>query len=376
MDTVTAFAQRRQDMTSPVATAPSDANRTLAVTVTYLLSEDGRKASLLTGGDGRAVQELTVDVPVNRLHLVSVDADGVARLKLRPKYDLNGDQRVVRTDAPPTYDAPPGIDELFREAARNHQLERTYETEQRAAKVKRREADQERRAQLAKAFLGDLTQRALVHPAPTPKRCWLATDHGRVMFDASTDEIPAREVPLEAHRRFRADLRARREHNQQERAAQLALHEEKKRFIAEWIAAHGTPEQQARQAAGMLPMEEVIEAMTDEAFSALRDRPLYTRDGVAGMQAHLRQFPEYAGAVVTPADLVVTGSNAVKASAAQWAAVKELQALLPDANVTLRIHKLNWKREPKGPALTLVGVLVTRKAGPFTFRREYVGPEV
>ena len=50
-----------------------------------------------------------------------------------------------------------------------------------------------------------------------------------MLFDASTDLGPAREVPLEAHRRFRADLRARRERNQQERDAQLALHEEKKR---------------------------------------------------------------------------------------------------------------------------------------------------
>jgi hypothetical protein len=35
-------------------------------------------------------------------------------------------------------------------------------------------------------------------------------------------------------------LRARREENLRQRAEQLALHEEKKRLIAEWIAAHGT----------------------------------------------------------------------------------------------------------------------------------------
>src|SRR5881398_721919 len=60
----------------------TDISRTLAVTATYLLSEEGRKASLLTGGDGRAVQELMIEVPANRLHLVSVDSNGVARLKL------------------------------------------------------------------------------------------------------------------------------------------------------------------------------------------------------------------------------------------------------------------------------------------------------
>src|SRR5437773_8953150 len=188
MDTVTAFAQRRQEIETPVATATIEANRTLAVTATYLLSEEGRKASLLAGGDGRALQELTVQVPTNRLHLVSVDANGVARLKLRPRYEMDGEQRVVRIDAAPIYEAPPDIEDLFREAGRNHQLERAYETERRSAKAKRREADRERRSLLATAFLSDPTQRALVHPAPTPKRCWLAAPNGRVVFDVNTDE--------------------------------------------------------------------------------------------------------------------------------------------------------------------------------------------
>lgn len=249
MDTVTAFA-RRQESVAPVATATLDANRSLAVTATYLLSEEGRKASLLAGGDGRAMQQLTVQVPTNRLHLVAVDTDGVARLKLRP--------------------------------------------------------------------------------------------------------------------RFRADLRARREQNQQQRTAQLALHEEKKRFIGKWVAAKGTPEQQGRQTAGVLPMEEVVEAMTDEAFGVLRDRTVYTRDGIARLEGHLRQCPDYADAVVTAADLVVTGSNTVQATAAQWALVQELQAALPDASVTLRVHKVTWKGDPTIALRKSYGVLVTQRCGPFT----------
>jgi hypothetical protein len=66
---------------------------------------------------------------------------------------------------------------------------------------------------------------------------------------------------VEAHRRFRADLRERKEHNRLERLAQLGVHEEKKRYIAEWIAANGTPEQRSRHAAGMLPIDEAIEAI-------------------------------------------------------------------------------------------------------------------
>src|SRR5438874_11978261 len=101
MDTVTAFAQRRPEIDIPVATATIDANRTLAVTATYLLSEEGRKASLLAGGDGRAVQELTVQVPTNHVPLVSVDANGVARLRLRPRSEMKREQQVRRLGGAP-----------------------------------------------------------------------------------------------------------------------------------------------------------------------------------------------------------------------------------------------------------------------------------
>lgn len=372
MDSASRSALRRPELVTetPPAVA-AESVRVLAVTAVYQLSEAGRKASLLAGGDGRALQQISLQVASNRLHLVSVDPQGVARLKLRPRYEMDGEQRVVRTDAAPTYDAPPTIDELFREAARNHELERVYLAERTLTRAKRREADRERRVQIAQAFLADRSQRALVHPAPSPKRCYLVTDQGRVLFDVATDEGPARDVAPEAHRRFRADLKARNERNQQERAAQLALHEEKKRYIADWIAKHGTPDQQSRQAAGMLPMEEAIEAITDQAFAALADHPRYMRDGAERLQAHLRQYPEYANVVISPSDLVVASSNAVKATADQWAAVQRLRTRLPSASVLLRSHRLGWKRGSAAAPLTLFGALVTQEVGPLRLRREY-----
>ena len=374
MDTLTVLNDRRPQSV-PDGPKGVDAGRTLAVTATYALTEEGRKAFLLAGGDGRAVQEIVVEVPSNRLHLVSVDANGVARLKLRPRYRVGDDERVARIDSPPEYDSPPSIEDMFREAARNHQLESTYQTERRTARSKRRDSARETRAEVAQAFLGDPNQRALAHPPPTPKRCSVATEHGRVLFDADTDTPPAKDVPPEAHRRFRADLRARQERNQHGRAAQLALHEEKKRFIAEWIAGHGTVEQQDRQAAGVLPIDEALEALADETFAVLRDRPRYTRDGVARLQASLRQDPRYVDAVVTAGTLSVISANAVKATAAQWALVKEVQSLVPNATVTLRVHRLSWKADPRAPGITMFGVLVTLNRGPFTLRREYEAPE-
>ena len=92
METVTRFAERQAGSVSAVSTPGPEVARTLSVTASYLLSEDGRKASLLAGGDGHAVQQIALQVPANRLHLVSVDKQGVARLKLRPRFEMDGDR--------------------------------------------------------------------------------------------------------------------------------------------------------------------------------------------------------------------------------------------------------------------------------------------
>jgi hypothetical protein len=349
--------------------------QTLSVAAIYNLSEEGRKISLLAGGDGKAVQRLTLHVPSTRLHLVSVDVHGVARLKLHPRFERVDGQEVVRSDGPPTYDVPPSIEDLFKEAARNHELEREYRSNRSLSRDRRRDADRDRRLKLAEEFLSEPSQRAMVHPVPTPKRCFMATASGRVMFDAATDVGPARDVPREAYRRFRADLRARKAHNLKLRAEQLALHDEKTRVIAEWVCRNGSEDQRGRHAAGLLPVEEIIDALTDEAFATVADVPRYPLDGTARLEEHLRAVTGRPNTVVSAADLHVVGVDATAASAAQWAVIQQLESRLPDADVTLREHRLSWRRDPALPGLSAFGVLVTRQVGPFILRREFAVPE-
>ncbi len=85
--------------------------------------------------------------------------------------------------------------------------------------------------------------------------------------------------------------------------------------------------------------------------------------------------PSTANIMVTRADLLVRSSHAVKATRAHWAVVQEVQAAMPDASVTLRLHKIGWRPETDAPALILFGVLVTSSVGPFTLRREYMVSE-
>ena len=154
----------------------------------------------------------------------------------------------------------------------------------------------------------------------------------------------------------------------------LAQHEEKLRYIADWVAQHGSPELRARHAAGVLPMKDAIEAIADQAFAAVGDLPVYKHDGAERLQAHLRQFPEFADVVVSPRDLVVTSSTAINATSEQWATVSALQAAMPEATITLRSHRLSWNRQQRAPSLTLTAVLVTQESGPFTLRREVAMP--
>jgi hypothetical protein len=153
------------------------------------------------------------------------------------------------------------------------------------------------------------------------------------------------------------------------------LHEEKTRVVAEWVATRGSEGQRGRHAAGLLPIGEVIDALTDDAFTAVADIPRYPLDGADRLQAHLRALTGRRDIAVAPSDLEITGLNATEASATDWAVMQQLKSRLPDADVTLREHRLSWRRDPALPGLSLYGVLVTRRVGPFVLRREFAVPE-
>jgi hypothetical protein len=346
--------------------------KSLPATATFILSEAGRKASLLAGGDGKALQTLTLNVPAGRLHLVSVDRQGVARLRLRPRFELDGEQRVIRLDSSPAFDAPPNPEELLRLAARNHELEQAFHAARTAASLTRQEAHRELRERVAQAFLADQGQRAVAHPPPTQRHCVIEAEGRRVVFDVSVDPVLAKPVAIEATRRFRTDQRAKREQNLQDRAKQLALHEEKKRFVADWIAKHGSPDQQARNAAGVLPIDEAIEAIADQAFAPASDHPRYVRDGAVRLQELLRANPDCSDVIVAPSDVIAETAVLKTATAAQWATLEKLRATFPEAVVTLMTQRLRCRTAPITVELRHPFAVVALDVGPVTVRREFM----
>lgn len=375
METITRISERR-NVTTEVA-APRESAPALAATATYLLSEDGRKASLLQGGDGRAVQTIALQVPANRLHLVSVDHEGRACLRLRPCFQIDGEQRVVRVDAEPTYDAPPTIDELYQAAARNHEFERAYYAARTLETAQRHDAQRDIRRRAAETFFIDKNARALLHPPPTPRVCYLTTSQGRVRFDVHRETGLAKDVPLEAYRRFRADERATQERRRAERTANLELHEVKKRFMAEWIAENGSDEQKERQATGLLPLAEAVELLTEQTFAALAGYPRYVYDGADRLWRALPENMRSQLRSISVGDLRVDSEHAQNATADQFALVRRIQSEVPNAKVILRRHRIALKRGSlTTSSVAVYGVLVTHLVGPFVLRREYAAPDV
>ena len=327
MDAIAHAATRRLDSSlhavgTPTPAIPVESARTLSVTADYRLSEAGRKASLLSGGNGRAEQRVKIAVPLTRLHLVHVDNNGVARLKLRPQFKLNTDQRIVKIKLAPVYDHPPTLDELFQDAARNHELERAYHAQRTTAQAARRETLDEWRNQVALEFLGDPNRRAVVYPPPSKRRCQVMTDRGPVHFDAKRDMGVARQVPLEAFRRFDNDVRISHGQGADQRTRNLARHAQRQQMMHEWVAVHGSHDQRERLSAGVLPFEEFVDALTEVTFRPLSHLAPYQTDGAARMQEQLRQLPGHANVVVTPNDVSVVTRLLPTASAIQWSLVQ------------------------------------------------------
>ena len=290
METVTRFADRQAGSVSAVSTPGPEVARRLSVTASYLLSEDGRKASLLAGGDGHAVQQIALQVPANRLHLVSVDKQGVARLKLRPRFERDGDRGVVRIDAAPVYDAPPTIDELYRAAAKNHELESAYYAERVAQRSKRSDDDRARRESVAEAFLADKGQRAIAHPPPSPKRCYInhrprspavrRRDRPGAREGCSAGGAPAFPSGPQSEGRAQSagpSSTARAARREETVHRRLGCRERHRRTEG----SPGTP--------ACFPWTRLLKRSLTKSSPSMADLPLYTRDGAERLQRFLRE---------------------------------------------------------------------------------------
>src|SRR5262249_27106214 len=167
------------------------------------------------------------------------------------------------------------------------------------------------------------------------------------------------------------DLRIRDGHAAIQRERDLAAHVERETMMREWVANHGSRDQQDRFAAGVLPKEEWIKAVTDATFAPLSALTTYESNGAICLQAFLRQHPQYATAVVMRPDVRISTRLLTTVMPRQWETMQQVRAAIPTANMQLRERELAWTREPRAPRHRTITLLVTTKVGSLTVRREF-----
>ena len=116
-------------------------------------------------------------------------------------------------------------------------------------------------------------------------------------------------------------------------------------------------------------MEEAIEAICDQVFAPLDHLPRYRRDGVEQLQAHLRQLPGHADAVVTADAININTTIAPSMTQGEWRVLQEIRDLIDQATVVVRVHHVKSIADA-GASIALRSVLVTKRVGPLLLRRE------
>jgi hypothetical protein len=135
-----------------------------------------------------------------------------------------------------------------------------------------------------------------------------------------------------------------------------AARQRKTEQIALWVKNHGAPSQQERLAVGLLPEDEVVNAMRDTAFAPV-GLPLYTLLTTRDLECDCDRA-EY------------DSEDAASATKAEYEALKLVKSRLPaTAEVTLRTHTAAC--ESCETKTTRTGIMAVIKVGEFEFRREF-----
>ena len=175
----------------------------------------------------------------------------------------------------------------------------------------------------------------------------------------------ARQVPLEAFRRFDNDVRIRHGQGADQRSRNLARHAQRQQMMHEWIAAHGSHDQRERLSAGVLPFEEFVDALTDVTFrplshlAAVPDGRRRQNAGAASAASRSRRRRRRRRVTCRSSRVC---SRRPRRSSGRWC--NEIRSIIPGAQVQLRERSLAWTRDAHAPRLRLVSALVTTKVGP------------
>ena len=156
--------------------------------------------------------------------------------------------------------------------------------------------------------------------------------------------------------------------NLDEKRAEKAREDDEAATIADWVKKHGTTDQKARAAEGLLPQQDVLDAMRNALFEPL---------------AQFERFKRLQGTDFCRCDWIDEDNIEYESGEAESASKREYEGyraireiarnIQKDAGVELRYHRGECDGCDKSK--TRKSVRVTLHHGPFVFSREYACPQ-
>ena len=214
------------------------------------------------------------------------------------------------------------------------------------------------------------------HPRAGIVEQWVREDAELLAHLARGEAERARLAPLVQAACEGIARRVQRDKAEKE-AASLREQDAQRRQITDWVAQHGTANQQRRYTAGLLPKDEVVAGMRDQAFAPLSTLVRYERMKQSEVRAHVAS---HGYEIRDDADVEFDAEDCETATADEFDLMKSIRGMAPGAELRLRNHVGQMARavaddEVDEPRLQRKSLLVTLKVGAFSFSREYAVPQ-
>lgn len=185
---------------------------------------------------------------------------------------------------------------------------------------------------------------------------------------AALDEAKTGATRLNAEaERDHAEIVARNKATAEAKAkAEAEAADRKAAQIAAWVEAHGTENQKARHKDGLLPDNEIIDAIRSEAYTGLKGFPRYDKMKASDV---CEGYDDYDGDThYHDVDFDVETADTLTAD--QYDRLQEIKKAAPkDATVEARIH--TGKCDECETEEARIGFMVRVKVGELDFSREY-----
>jgi hypothetical protein len=310
---------------------------TVTATVTYLLSEQGRRQSLRNGGDGRRVQQVQGSISDQDLDAFVVNDEGQVSFDLTHMHGLDPDfnpgvllpaTKGRFQDGALLWDIVPTWGDLVESVCAFK-----AETDDMQAADEAHQAKLER---VAQQFMDDPSARA----TRLDKRAAII---GGEQFYGDLAVI------VEARRRADFDIEEARKKN--------------RATLAEWVEQHGTENQRQRLSAGLLPWKEAFDAVEDYLFKPTSSFPLYEKFDIGDICMCLSRVE---GQTCSPKFQSV---DAAELTADEWEQFAAIKTAVEGAQFQLREHRAQC--ESATEAQMRRGVIVKFSLGQLTFKREF-----